>query len=148
MTTRVSGKPIADIKPLTEKEYTPTGGTALLDAIGRSMRAAKERNAAGKRKVIMVIVTDGEENSSREFTHTDVMQKIEEAKLAGWQFIYLGANQDAIKVAGRLNISASYDFSPINTAQTYSVSSASILRARKSGDDAVLTKAEAASLTK
>jgi len=104
--------PINAVEPLTEKEYFVRGSTALLDAVGSTIeRLNKIQNALPKderaEKVIFVITTDGFENSSREFTYPRVKQLIEsQQKELKWEFIFLGANMDAVSEAGKLGISA------------------------------------------
>lgn len=95
--------------------YIPRGTTALFDSIGRTIN---EINSTSN-DVIFVIITDGHENSSKEFNRDTVFKKIEEKKSNGWNFIYLGANQDAISAASSLGISK--DFSIDFNSNTGSV---------------------------
>lgn len=102
--------PIEKVKPLTSKEYYARGCTALLDAVGRTIH--KMGNAqkflperARAEKVIFVITTDGLENASREYTYERVREMIGRQKEKyGWEFIFLGANMDAVAEAGRFGI--------------------------------------------
>ena len=95
---------------MTEKEYQVGGSTALLDAIGRTIRklASVQRNTAEEYradKVMFVIITDGAENSSREYSIQKVKAMIEhEKEKYGWEFVFLGANIDAVETAGRFGI--------------------------------------------
>lgn len=98
------------IRPLTEREYYARGCTALLDAVGRTIdqvgRTQKylpeeERSE----KVIFVIITDGLENSSREYSYSRLQAMIENQKNKyNWEFIFLGANMDAVAEASRFGI--------------------------------------------
>ena len=103
---------IRAVSPITEKEYFVGGSTALLDAIGRSIKkiADVQRSTSEEyraEKVIFIIITDGEENSSREFSADTVRKLIsEEKERYGWEFLFLGANIDAVETAGRFGISA------------------------------------------
>jgi uncharacterized protein YegL len=103
---------IRAVTPITEKEYFVGGSTALLDAIGRTIHKignAQRRTAEEFRaeKVLFVIITDGEENSSREFSADRIKAQIERQKSRyGWEFIFLGANIDAVETAGRFGINA------------------------------------------
>jgi hypothetical protein len=115
-------KPLANIAPLTRELYAPGDNmTALLDAqgrcideIGAELRALAEPDRPGK--VIILTVTDGLENSSKHYTHGQLSEMIEhQQKVYNWDFFYLGANQDAIKVGSSLNIAR-------NRSMTYSVS--------------------------
>lgn len=108
-------KPISTIKPITEKEYFVRGNTALLDAIGKTILHLKEIRFCGDtekcvatlNKVLFVIITDGEENSSKEFNLEKVKKLIQEQTKAGWEFLFLGANIDAISVAESVGIDSS-----------------------------------------
>jgi len=80
--------------------YIPRGTTALFDSIGRTINEVESTT----NDVIFVIITDGHENASREFNRETIFNKIEEKKSQGWNFIYLGANQDAIAAATSLGI--------------------------------------------
>lgn len=103
---------IKAVSPITEKEYQVGGSTALLDAIGQTIHKignAQKHTAEDYRaeKVMVVIITDGEENSSREYSAERIKQMIEHQKTRyGWEFIFLGANIDAVETAGRFGISA------------------------------------------
>ena len=101
---------IKAVSPITEKEYQVGGSTALLDAIGRTINKignAQKHTAESYRaeKVLFVIITDGEENSSREYSVEKVKTLIERQKAKyGWEFIFLGANIDAVQIAGSFGI--------------------------------------------
>ena len=98
--------------PLNLDTYVPRGNTALLDAIGRTideigneLAATPEANRPAK--VIIAILTDGEENASRHFSMADINQRItHQTEKYQWEFMFLGANQDAIATASRMGISA------------------------------------------
>lgn len=98
------------IAPITDNEYFVRGSTALLDAVGRTInkignvqkRTAKEERAEN---VMFIITTDGMENASREFSYEKVRAMIQHQKSNyGWEFIFLGANIDAIATAERFGI--------------------------------------------
>ena len=103
---------IKAVSPITEKEYSVGGSTALLDAIGMTINKignAQKHTADDYRaeKVMFVIITDGEENSSREYSTEKVKAQIERQKEKyGWEFIFLGANIDAVETANRFGIGA------------------------------------------
>ncbi len=103
---------IRAVSPMTEREYFVGGCTALLDAVGRTIHklAAVQRSTSEDyraEKVMFVIITDGQENSSREYSSDKVKAMIEhEKEKYGWEFIFLGANIDAVETAGRFGISA------------------------------------------
>ena len=101
---------IRAVRPITSKEYAVGGSTALLDAIGNTIHKIgnAQRNTADDyraEKVMFVIITDGEENSSREYSSDKVKAQIERQKEKyGWEFIFLGANIDAVETAARFGI--------------------------------------------
>ena len=103
---------IRAVNPITENEYQVGGSTALLDAIGRTIHKignAQKHTAEAYRaeKVMFVIITDGEENASREYSLAKIKAQIERQKTNyGWEFIFLGANIDAVQTAGRFGIAA------------------------------------------
>lgn len=102
---------IKEVSPITSKEYQVGGTTALLDAIGMTIykvdHIQKDMNEeCCSENVMFVIITDGEENSSREYSVERVKALIEQQKIKHeWEFIFLGANIDAVKAAGRFGIS-------------------------------------------
>ena len=103
---------IRAVSPISEREYFVGGSTALLDAIGKTIHkigTAQKNTAEDYRaeKVMFVIITDGEENSSRQYSSTQVKKMIQRQKERyGWEFIFLGANIDAVETAGRFGIDA------------------------------------------
>lgn len=101
---------IKGIRPITEKDYFVGGCTALLDAIGKTIhkigntqRHTSEEHRADK--VMFVITTDGIENASREYNYEKIKNMVERQKEKyGWEFIFLGANIDAISTAAKFGI--------------------------------------------
>lgn len=102
--------PLEHVDPLTEKEYFVGGSTALLDAVGSTIQkisnVQKRLPAALKAdKVIFVIITDGMENSSLEYSYSSVKKLIEKHKEKyGWEFMFLGANIDAVAEAAKFGV--------------------------------------------
>lgn len=125
-----TGKPLADVPPAV---LEPRGSTALLDAIGRTIVQTGARLAAMPEherpsKVYFVIVTDGQENSSCEFGHAQVATMITHHREAySWDFVFLGADENAIAVAGAMGIrsAAKFDANAGGTQALYSSVSAS-----------------------
>lgn len=115
-----ANRPIKEVKPLDRESYIPRASTALLDAIGRSLKeTVKQLTATPKAsrptKVIFVIQTDGLENASVLYNREQVFDYITTYReLMDWQFVFLGANQDAIEVGRQ------YGFSPLSS-MTYSL---------------------------
>ena len=101
--------PLDVVEPLTDEDYYVRGCTALLDAVGSTVkkveniqkRLPEEMKAE---KIIFVITTDGQENASHEYTHKMVKEMIEKYQEDGWEFIFMGANIDAVKEASNLGI--------------------------------------------
>ena len=102
---------IRAVRPITEKEYFVGGTTALIDAMGRTIHKIinVQRNtdeAYRAEKVMFVIITDGYENASREYTADKVRSLIrQQTDKYGWEFIFLGANIDAVETAQHYGIS-------------------------------------------
>ena len=133
--------PIEAVKPLTDDDYFVRGSTALLDAIGSTVKKienVQKRLPEDLRaeSVIFVITTDGRENSSSEYTVKMVKKMIEEHQEQGWQFIFMGANMDAVAEAGRLGINrkraVSYRNDPEGVALNYRVAGQVLSRMRVS----------------
>ena len=101
-----------DVQKVPEYTLDPRGMTALLDAIGRTIndvgsRLSKLSEDERPGKVVVVIITDGQENSSREFTSERVKDMIEHQRSKfSWQFAFLGANIDSFSVGASLGINA------------------------------------------
>lgn len=93
--------PIDKVEPLSRATFKPRGSTALLDAIGNTIKAASQGSTP-----TVIIFTDGHENASREYTKSHIRDLIDQKTKDGWTFMYLGANQDAFAEAGSLGISA------------------------------------------
>ena len=102
--------PIEKVSPMTEEEYYVRGSTALLDAIGKTVMQVKANQDKKeiKDKVLFVIITDGMENASREYRAEQIKKLIEERKEKdNWEFMFLGANIDAIGAAQNIGIDSS-----------------------------------------
>jgi uncharacterized protein YegL len=91
--------PIADVKEITKEQYKPRGMTALYDAVCKTI-ADIEVEAGDKTPVLFVIMTDGQENSSKEYTQVQMKAVIERLEKQGnWTFVFMGANQDSYATA-------------------------------------------------
>lgn len=131
---------LEQIPAMTEKDYYVRGTTALLDAIGGAIhhigtihKYAREEDRPNK--TLCIITTDGMENSSRYYSYERVKEMIErQQKRFGWEFIFLGANIDAISMAGRFGIDDShavnYHADAKGTALNYEVLSEAICHVR------------------
>ncbi len=102
--------PLRRVEPLTQKDYFVGGSTALLDALGGAIRhiGAIHRYARPEDRpghTLFVITTDGMENASRRYTAAQVRQMIRrQRERYGWEFLFLGANMDAVQTAAHLGI--------------------------------------------
>ena len=134
--------PLKAVAPLTEKDYYVRGCTALLDAIGYGMekmvniqRHLPEDERA--EKVIFVITTDGLENASKRFSYEKIRRMIErEKEQYGWEFLFFGANIDAVETARHFGIGAdravNYHSDSAGTRLNYEVQSEAISAVRQS----------------
>ncbi len=95
------------VKPLSHADYFVRGMTALLDAVGKTIARVKSIDVSSKekRQVLFVIMTDGLENASREYSYKTIKQRINRLTSdASWEFIFLGANIDAVEVGSRFGM--------------------------------------------
>ncbi|MBO4607786.1 MAG: VWA domain-containing protein [Prevotella sp.] len=103
--------PAAKACPLTPADYQPCCCTPLYDAMGFTLTSMRKYIAAIEDHVVVVtIITDGLENSSKEYTGAAVKQLVEELKKEGWTFTYMGANQNSVEVAFNISIRNSVNF--------------------------------------
>lgn len=104
---------LEDVPKMTDKEYTARGTTALLDAVGDTVKHISNIHRYARKedipsKTLFVITTDGAENASTHYSYQNVKELIEEQKKTGWEFIFLGANIDAAETAVNLGIGREY----------------------------------------
>ncbi len=133
---------VKDIAPMTRRQYRVGGSTALIDAIGGAIhhignvhKYAREEDIP--EHTMFVITTDGMENSSHQYTSDRVKEMIERQKSRyGWEFLFLGANIDAVETAARFGISedrsVNYHSDSIGTVLNYRVVNEAICRVRHS----------------
>ena len=140
-------QPVKMVEPMTDRQYYVRGCTALLDAIGGAIhhignvhKYAREEDRPDK--TMFIITTDGMENASRFYTYDRVKYMVERQKEKyGWEFLFLGANIDAISVAARFGINAdraiNYECDQVGTSLNYQVMSETItaLRHAKNKED-------------
>ena len=143
--------PIGKIEPITEKEYFVRGSTALLDAVGGAIhhianihKYAREEDVP--EKTLFIITTDGMENSSREYSYDKVKKMVEKRKEKDhWEFIFMGANIDAVSVANKFGVDRSravtYECDGAGTALNYKVMSKMVSCARACGSAAEMEAA-------
>ncbi len=135
--------PLDDVPPMTEKEYFTRGCTALLDALGDAIHHIGNIHKYARRedvpeKTLFVITTDGFENASRRYDYDTVRAMIERQKEKyGWDFLFLGANIDAVAEARRFGIDADravdYKCDEEGTALNFSVISDVVCGVRSNG---------------
>ena len=132
--------PVKEAELLNKESYVPRGQTALLDAIGCTISCVKVDGQTDTKNIV-VILTDGHENSSKEFNYKTISKMIEEKEKAGWEFVFLGANQDAIKTAAGLGIkknsAMTYAQTPQNMRACFSGLSNAISRARSGETESI-----------
>lgn len=145
-------KELDKIEPLTDKDYYVRGCTALLDAVGGAIHhignVHKYARAEDRpEKTLFIITTDGMENASRRYSYEKVKQMIErQKKRYGWEFLFLGANIDAVSVAGQFGIALEkavrFHCDEQGTALNYRVLSETIAKVRCGAPMAANWKAE------
>ena len=134
--------PVQNVEPLTDRDYSVRGTTALLDALGGAIRHIGNVHKYARAEdvpehTLFVITTDGMENASRRYDGETVRRMIDrQKKKYGWEFLFLGANIDAVKTAGRLGIGAdravNYHADHEGTRLNYEVLSAAVSTVRGS----------------
>lgn len=111
---------IQKAEPLTSKTYNLSGSTAMNDAIGKTLNKMFSKNPA---KAIVCILTDGQENASKEYTTTQVKALIEKAQGKGWEIQFLAANQDAFATGASYGMNlknvANFKADPLGTRTAY-----------------------------
>lgn len=132
--------PLENIKTMTDREYYVRGCTALLDAIGGAIhhignvhKYAREEDRP--EKTLFIITTDGQENSSKRYSYDKVKHMVERQKEKfGWEFLFLGANIDAVAEAGRFGIQSdravNYHCDSEGTAVNYKALSKAVSKVR------------------
>ena len=142
---------IDKVTPMTDKQYYVRGCTALLDAVGGAIhhignvhKYAREEDRP--EKTLFIITTDGMENSSRIYSYDKVKRMVEKEKEKyGWEFLFLGANIDAVSVAGRFGIGADraidYECDKEGTLLNYEAISQTVSAMRRSQSKAEMDMA-------
>jgi uncharacterized protein YegL len=143
--------PLDKISPITEKEYYVRGSTALLDAVGGAIhhignvhKYAREEDVP--EKTLFIITTDGMENSSRQYSYDKVKKMIEKQKEKyHWEFIFLGANIDAVGVADRVGVdrqhAVRYECDSAGTALNFQVMNKMVSCARSAKNAKAMNEA-------
>ena len=127
--------PIAKVEPMTDRQYYVRGCTALLDAVGGAIhhignvhKYAREEDVP--EKTIFIITTDGMENASRQYTYEKVRQMIERQKEKyNWEFLFLGANIDAVETAAHFGIGRNRSVTFVNDSRGQALNYASVSEA-------------------
>ena len=145
-------KDINTIEELTDKDYYARGMTALLDAIGKTINMVGHRlnmtpEEERPSKVVVVITTDGQENSSCEFTKSQIKEMIElQQNTYNWTFMFLGANIDSMKEASSMGIDTdyvrNYSANKAGTDSLYCSVSNSMMSFRKAGSKKIEKNSE------
>lgn len=134
--TPFEARDIREVPSLDKKNYVPGGGTNLLDAIGHTIEQVNTILDSKKRKdrpgVIIVIMTDGEENQSCKYNNEMIKSMVAAAEKADWSFVFLGANIDSFAVGSTFGMNAlnTVNYSTANMGATMSAMSATTTRMR------------------
>jgi len=136
-TTLYKDEPICVAERLTSLNYIPRGQTALLDSIKMVLEMDEEVKT-------VVIITDGDENASKKTTYEDISTLIRAKKEFGWNFIFMGANQDAIATACKMSINeeTSLTFGANQISSAFKSASAAIQRSQQEGQHLGFTQEE------
>jgi uncharacterized protein YegL len=141
--------PLAEVPLLTAATYVPRGWTALYDAVGRTIdmvgaRLAALPEAERPAKIIFLILTDGQENSSKEYETARINEMITHQREAyQWEFVFLAANQDAMMAGNKMGIKRNFNFATTGKSvkKVYDNASASLCSYRAAPDVAMATVA-------
>ena len=142
---------LSEVPKMTEKDYTVRGCTALLDAVGRTIRHISSIHKYARPEdvpahTVFVITTDGMENASQKYSYDAVREMIEAKKKQGWEFMFIGANIDAAAEAARIGISrenaANYAADSIGTGTVFAAVSRNLGFVRKHGKNSANWQAE------
>jgi uncharacterized protein YegL len=134
--TVFADRPLSEVPPLDRRNYTPNGGTNLLDAIGHTIEQVNATLDGKKKKdrpgVIIVITTDGEENSSRNYNNDQIKAMVAAAEKSDWSFVFMGANIDSFSVGSAFGMNAmnTVNYSTANMSGTMAALSATTTRMR------------------
>lgn len=108
---KYSNLTVTELSRMNSFQYQPNGQTALLDAIGMSVAATERLMANEGDSAVIIILTDGYENASKEYSHKQIKELIKAKEATGkWSFTYLGATLDAVEIARSMNIKAENSF--------------------------------------
>jgi hypothetical protein len=108
--------PITEVKKLTREDYGPTGMTALYDGVGQTVDTLKKKVKVNT-PVLVVIITDGGENSSKEYSQNNIAKLIKEQEKAGWTFVFIGANQDSWATAQTFGLTSNANVVNFNATE-------------------------------
>ena len=150
--TTIRRRPVGEVPSLWGR-FAPTGQTALLDALGETIRSTglalhETPEAERPEHVIFVVLTDGEENASREFDRETIREMVEhQQSVYQWKFVFLGANQDAFAEADKLGVAAamSFDATGQGIRAAYAATSQAVSTFRAGRDGAVKLKSSSSS---
>ena len=134
--------PLEKIPAMPDRDYCVGGGTALLDAVGAAIRQIETIHKYARPEdvpvhTVFIITTDGQENSSCNFSYAEVKKMIGAAQEKGWEFLFLGANIDAAEEAARIGIrrdrAANYKATACGTAAAFAAMCRSVGNVRREG---------------
>jgi len=114
---------IKEVKEITSKEWSPRGTTALFDAVGKTINTIKSRHKLNKKdrpdKVLVCIITDGQNNASKEYDAESIKSLIKNRENKNWSFVFLAADQDAMTAGSTFGVNIGNSFNYSNTSTGY-----------------------------
>lgn len=151
VTCSINHENVKTVSPLTRETYNPCGGTNLLDAIGgvlMHINSSLSVNEEDRESIIITILTDGEENSSRTFANSDIKQMVEKAEGSNWGFMFLGANINAFSTGSSMgfNVNNTVQYNADSTTNTIRSASAMTSRMKCAYANDISTTAAYASM--
>jgi uncharacterized protein with von Willebrand factor type A (vWA) domain len=122
--------PLNDFGALTDSDYTVGGGTPLYDSIALTVTKIRATAKPGE-QIVMVIITDGAENSSHNFKQEDIKNMLRRCQNEGWTVLFLGANVNAVQIAAGMGLppTAALDYSMNKIEETFQIAGAATKRA-------------------
>lgn len=122
---------VENVKDLNKNTYVPRNGTALLDAVGMTVNNLSDDlsnvpESERPERILVVILTDGEENSSKMYDITQVRDLIAEKTVQNWEFVYIGANQDTWSVSQSMGIGGANSISYVSSGKNTKASNESL----------------------
>ena len=104
MTTIRALEAVTHVRPITEADYSPSGNTALYDAVGLATSTLRDVDRGWAQKTVVLIFTDGQENASKTWTRALIREQITALQARGWEFLYFGADLSSMRDAQAIGV--------------------------------------------